>query len=300
MITQGTFKPAWWLPGPHLQTIWPIVTRHKIKVPAERERIELPDSDFIDLDWIGNKQQPRVIITHGLGGNISSSYAQRILHTIVDNDWCGVFMHFRGCSGEPNELKRRSPHLPIAAIGYSLGGNVLLKWMGETGDKNPLTAAVAISVPFTLAKSADKINQGFSKFYQWYLLRAIKSQLAHKFKLVATEKSLKELQELHTFWEFDEHVTAPLHGFVDAEDYYQRASSRQYLQSVTVPTLILQAMNDPLVPREGIPSEKELSNAISLELAESGGHVGFITGKYPWQSEYWLDKRIATYFNSFF
>src|SRR3990167_580396 len=175
------FKPAWWLPNSHLQTLWPAICRKRKKLSLQRERFELPDGDFIDLDWLKKDQSgPLVLILHGFEGSVESHYAAGILQTLNRKGWRGVFMHFRGCSGEHNRLPRgyhsgdthdvryviqtirkREPKTPIAAVGYSLGGNVLLKWLGETGEQNPLKAAIAISVPFELHKAAARIQQGF-------------------------------------------------------------------------------------------------------------------------------------------
>jgi predicted alpha/beta-fold hydrolase len=197
-----SFKPAWWLKNPHMQTIWPTLCRRAVKnISLRRERFELPDGDFVDLDWIGAGHGPIVVILHGFEGSVDSTYATGMLHAVEQNGWRGVLMNFRGCSGEPNRLPKsyhsghtedldaviksirvREPSTPVAAIGFSLGGNVLLKWLGETQKKNPLNAAIAISVPFELDKAADRICQGFSQFYQWYMLRCVQKRLEAKFQ----------------------------------------------------------------------------------------------------------------------
>ena len=208
------FKPAWWLPNSHLQTIWPSVCRPNIKsLSLTRERLELPDGDFLDLDWSGKDLPgPIVLILHGFEGSIESHYSKGMLQSINQRGWRGVFMNFRGCSGEPNRLPRgyhsgetddvdfvvktlleREPKTDLAAIGYSLGGNMLLKWLGETGDENPLKAAIAISVPFDLHKAYQRIQKGFSRFYQWYLLRAIRERLLHKFEIIEAPFDISEL-----------------------------------------------------------------------------------------------------------
>lgn len=306
---QNQFKPAWWLPGPHLQTLWAALARRKIKLPIRNERLELPDGDFLDLAWVGNGSGPRVLILHGLNGNINSPYARGILQAINNRGWRGVFMHFRGCSAEPNrlphgyhsgetgdlqtvisELIRREPSSLLFAVGYSLGGNVLLKWlgeMGESGQENPLKAAVAVSIPFELAKTAEHLKKGFSRVYQWRLLRELSAYQNRKFKNMP--------KSFRTFWEFDNAVTAPLHGFKNADDYYEKSSSRQYLAKIKIPTLILHARNDPFTTLSALPEAHEISKTISLELSEHGGHVGFISGKYPWKPVYWLEHRIMDY-----
>jgi predicted alpha/beta-fold hydrolase len=316
---KSSFKPSWWLSSPHLQTLWPTLCRRPIKnLLLQRERFELPDGDFLDLDWCDKKSGPIVLILHGYEGSINSPYAKGMLQTIDKRGWRGLFMHFRSCSGEHNrlpriyhsgetgdvatvvaELKRREPNTPIAAIGFSLGGNVLLKWLGETGEANPLVAAAAISVPFELHKAADRINKGFSRVYQWHLLKSVRHKIKHKFQNIIPPFPMPLLSALISIRDFDDKVTAPLHGFLNAEDYYTQSSSRQYLHTIRVPTLLLQAKDDPFMTDDILPRENELSDHITFELSEKGGHVGFVTGKFPWQMEYWLEKRVPLYLEQY-
>lgn len=316
-MDKNAFKPAWWLPGAHLQTLWPTLCRKSLKgLNLERERFELPDGDFIDLVWAGRKG-PIVVILHGLEGSVHSPYAQGMLAAITNNQWRGVFMHFRGCSGEPNRLPRsyhsgetndlatviyhlskREPGVPIAAVGFSLGGNVLLKWLGETGEKNILNAAIAISVPFELEKVSRHVQKGFSKVYQWHFLNCLRKRLGKKFQQYPVEMELPDLYSLKTLWDFDEKITAPLHGFKSVEEYYLRSSSRQYLKKIQVPTLLVQSKDDPFMTQDVIPNCQELSEKVNLELTSGGGHVGFVAGKYPWRTEYWLEKRVPEFLKS--
>jgi len=314
MITKEPFKPAWWLFNGHLQTIWPTLVRRTIPLATHPERLELPDGDFLDLAWTGPKHGPIVIVLHGLAGCIESPYVNGILHSIIKNNWRGLFVHFRGCSGIPNRLPRfyhsgetgdldyviahlrkREPNTPLAAVGYSLGGNVLVKWLSKHNTVNPLTAAVAISVPFELNKASKQLNSGFSRFYQWYLLRSLRRIVQAKFKKGPAPIAIKDLGKLDTFEKFDDQVTAPLHGFADAQDYYFQASSRSDLKKIIVPTLILQARDDPFVPVDVNPEPRELAACVTFELHETGGHVGFVTGNMPWQPVYWLEQRITDY-----
>jgi len=318
-MSKRLFKPAWWLPGPHLQTLWPTLCRKNIRnLELERERLELPDGDFVDLDWVG-KSGPIVIILHGLEGSVHSPYAQGMLHAIVGQGWRGLFIHFRGCSGEPNRLPRsyhsgetqdlawvvqailkREPQIPIAAVGFSLGGNVLLKWLGETGSNNPLAAAVGVSVPFELTKASKHIQRGFSKLYQWHLLRCIRRRLKEKFAYQTLVLPYKSLQNVKTLWELDDIFTAPVHGFSSVDEYYSLSSSRQYLGKICVPTLLVQSKDDPFYSQDLLPNSHELSKQIQLELTTSGGHVGFISGNIPGRSEYWLEKRVPEFFKAYF
>lgn len=314
-MSEHVFKPAWWLSNNHLQTLWPTLCRRSINnLRIKRERFELPDGDFVDLDWLGNAGTPIVIILHGLEGSIDSPYAKGMLRAISHQGWRGVLMHFRCCSGERNRLPRtyhsgetgdintvvealtmREPGVPLAALGFSLGGNVLLKWLGESGKSNLLKAAIAVSVPFELDKSVDRINQGFSKLYQWYLLKSLHDKVQWKFHGEVAPVTIPPLSTLHTIRDFDEAITAPLHGFTNAEEYYAKSSCRQYLRDIHVPTLLVQAKDDPFMTIDLLPTARELSSAITLELTDKGGHVGFVSGALPWRAEYWLEKRVPMF-----
>jgi uncharacterized protein len=317
MKKQSEFKPAWWLSNPHLQTIWPTLARRpRKKIKFTRERFELADGDFLDCDWLGleNTDAPIVVVLHGLGGSIDSPYASGSLEAIEKSGWRGVLMHFRGCSGEHNRLERsyhaadtadlnefiqyvrkQNKTTPIAAVGYSLGGSVLLKWLGETAAQNPLAAAVAISVPFDLHQVLQRFGKGFSKFYSKHLLQELQTAITEKFSETYSPIDLEKVQKAGSFTEFDNAYTAPLHGFANAYDYYQRSSSRHYLKSIRIPTLVLHAEDDPFMSADSVPDESELSDNVTLELSSKGGHVGFVSGKWPWQPDYWLEKRIPEF-----
>ena len=318
-MTSFNFKPAWWLTNPHCQTLWPVLCRRRIKnLPFKRERIELADGDFIDLDWAGSDKGPIVLILHGLEGSVQSPYAQGMLQAIVQQGWRGVCMHFRSCSGERNRLPRayhsgetqdlaevmkqlqqRAPATLFAGIGFSLGGNVLLKWLGEMGEHSPLVAAIAISVPFELNKAAVRINSGFSRIYQWRLLHSLCKKIKWKFQQQPAPFVMPSWRKIRTLRDFDDQVTAPLHGFADGADYYVKSSCRQYLQHIKVPTLLLQAKDDPLVGSDSLPEQHEMSAQVKLELYKKGGHVGFVSGNFPWQVGYWLEYRAPVFLRSY-
>jgi predicted alpha/beta-fold hydrolase len=307
------FRPAWWLPGPHAQTLFAAFAGRRLPIRAVRERLELGDGDFIDLDHIGSSG-PVILLLHGLEGSSRSHYV-RVLARHLTAEGCRLLvMHFRGCSGVPNRLPRgyhsgetqdlvtvmgmlagRGQDAPVAAVGFSLGANVLLKYLGEQGEDTPLRVAVAVSVPFELNRCADRINEGFSRFYQWVLLRSIKRSLARKAALLRPHVDLEALERTRDFWTFDDLVTAPLHGFRNVHDYYGRCSSRRHLKNIRRPTLILQACDDPLIPADAIPSAGELAPQVELELSDHGGHVGFVAGQSPFRPRYWLAERILDY-----
>ncbi len=311
------FTPAWWLPGPHAQTLWPYLLRRLPNVARRRERLELPDGDFLDLDWSGADSGPLAVLLHGLEGSSHSHYAAGIMYALQQHGWRSVLLHFRGCSGSPNRLARgyhagetgdldyvirllrqREPATPVAVIGYSLGGNVLLKWLGEQGAQAPVIGAVTVSVPFTLANAAVRLNTGLSRLYQWSLLHRLRASMREKWHSSGKRDGLKMLDSLRSLREFDDRVTAPLHGFTGADDYYAQCSSRSFLRRIGIPTLMLQARDDPFMTAAGLPGPEELSASIEFELTDTGGHVGFVAGSSPWRAHYYSEERLPAFLNA--
>ncbi|MFT7459656.1 MAG: putative alpha/beta-fold hydrolase [Planctomycetota bacterium] len=313
-IKTSRFRPPWWLTNPHLQTLWPQLFRRPQTITLTPERLELPDGDFVDLCWTQKSNGPIVIVLHGLEGSIDSPYARGMMKTIHARGWRGVFMHFRGCSEEFNRLDRnyhsgdtgdiaylintlceRFPNTPIAAVAYSLGGNALLKYLGEYAELRRLSAAVAVSVPFLLGVGADRLAQGLSTIYQRHLIGRLQKKMKAKYRERVPGIRLDNINNLTTFRLFDDQITAPLHGFKDVDDYYNRSSSRQFLSHIDTPTLIIHSRDDPFMTSAAIPRQDELAQRVCLELSDKGGHVGFIGGKYPWQTWHWLEQRIPEF-----
>ncbi len=316
-----TFEPAWWLPGPHLQTLWNPMCRKPPALQRQRERLWLEDGDFLDLDWHGphEAKAPLVLILHGLTGSSNSLYALGLQQALAAHGWASAALNWRGCSGEPNLLPRgyhsgasedlaetvrhlraQRPMAPLYAVGYSLGGNVLLKYLGESGADSQLQGAVAVSVPFRLDQCADRIGLGFSRIYQAHFMREMIAYVKDKQRLFSHQgqadrlsilEKLGPLDGMRTFWEFDGRITAPLHGYADAQDYYKRASSRYFLGRIETPTLIIQAADDPFVFSHSVPDASELSASTAMELHAHGGHVGFVAGS-PRRPVYYLEQRI--------
>jgi len=310
VIIKSEFTPARWLQNRHLQTLLPNVFYRRPPVQIRRERLELPDGDFIDVDWTGRATGPIVIVLHGLEGSIKSRYAARMMQHIHGMGLRGALPHFRGCSGEPNRLsigyhsgftqdleyftgllKQREPQTAIAAVGYSLGGNVLLKWLGESPNARRLVTGVAVSVPFDLADASRVIETGVSRIYKWSLLARMRRSSIRKFQKVVPSFELPDIKRIRTFREFDDKLTAPLHGFKDANDYYVNCSSRYFLKNINVPTLILHALDDPFMSPASVPREDELSTSVTLELSSRGGHVGFVNGSLL-NPTLWVGNRI--------
>ncbi|HEY8098210.1 MAG TPA: hydrolase [Methylobacter sp.] len=324
MLTKTTFKPAWWLSNSHLQTIYPALLRKAPNPPEyRRERLTTPDHDFIDVDYCGAGKQPLIILVHGLTGSSQSGYIKGLQTVLLKQGFRSAALNFRGCSGSSNNrarsyhsgetedidflyqtLRQREPDTPLAVVGFSLGGNVLLKWLGEQGNQVKLFAAVAVSVPLMLGICATKLDSGFSKLYRGKLLNELKtymrSKLQHLERMGQAEEAMKikelgDLSTINSFWQYDDRVVAKLHGFNDVHDYYRRSSSRQYLKSITVPTLLIQAIDDPFMTKEVLPTQDELSPYVQLEFTRHGGHVGFVSGPIPFRPKYWLEQRITEF-----
>ena len=309
--------------NPHIQTLY-ATFYPKPKLPfLKTERFELPDGDFVDCVWCGKPVEgsdaPIVVLFPGLTGSVYSPYILRTMEALRSHGFASVLMHFRGCSGEINrlprsyhsgdtadaklwiaEVRRRYPQSRLFGVGFSLGGNMLLKLMGETGEHAPLEAAVAVSAPMDLAACAVRIDQGFSKRYQRHLLKPLIAQLRQKYEMFDMASLIglrkEEIQGLDTFWKFDDAFTAPIHGFKDVHDYYAKSSARQYLHAIQKPTLIIHAKDDPFTGAGVIPSKAELSPFIDLELYENGGHLGFVGGSF-WRPDFWLYERTGDYFS---
>ena len=311
MSTAASFRPVWWLRSPHLQTLWPVYFKKRFDLDLINEQVELEDGDFLDIHWSKQPSEKVVLILHGLEGSINSQYANSTIHHLEKSGYCPVFMHFRGCSGRPNRLPRayhsgdtgdlayivehikiKTGHYPYAVVGFSLGGNVLLKWLGETGSVNPVDRAVAISVPFRLHDAAARLEKGISRIYREHLMKSLRQTYIDKF--TDLESPLKvDVHSLRSFWDYDDKVTAPLHGFSGAQEYYDRCSSRQYLKEIKTPTRIIHSKDDPFMFVSTIPSGSELNDDIELLLTERGGHVGFVSAgedKY-----FWFESRITEF-----
>lgn len=313
-LQHADFRPAWWLRGPHAQTLWPVFARRRGSIDLETERLELDDGDFLDLFWSGPRDAPVILYLHGLEGNIRSHYAIPIMRRLNRAGFRVCLMHFRNCGDEPNRLpisyhsgktddpQRVLAHIqqahgapPFGALGISLGGNVLLKWLGEQADSSPLRCAAAVSVPFSLAACADHLEQGFSRRYRRHLVGRLQASYNRKFRDRPSPLAV-DVDALSTFRQFDDKVTAPLHGFAGVDDYYARCSCAGFLGRVKVPTLIVQSRDDPFMPPSAVPSRQDLSDSTLLELSDHGGHVGFVGGWLPGRPSYYLDERLGRWF----
>ena len=314
MAPEVTFKPAWFLPGPHLQTIWGRIVRPRRLAKLRREVIETPDGDELVLDHLDGDESLRFLLLHGLEGSSNSVYMQGLFAAIARRGFAATAMNFRSCaldargrpmpnrrprfyhSGETGDfdfVARRLATSPLVAIGASLGGNVLLKWLGENPDQRIITAAAAFSVPFDLGAGARHIKG----LYVARFLRSLRRKVTHlldRFPEMRGRVDLAATLRARNFVEFDDAATAPIHGFASADDYYTRSSSLQFLTRITTPTLILNAEDDPFLPRASLERAREAASpAIEFRTTPCGGHTGFIAGALPWRCEYWAEEMIV-------
>lgn len=310
--------PAW-LPGGHLQTIYPATCVSKPAVSFRRERWDTPDNDFIDVDFIDGKAgQPFVVLFHGLEGSSDSHYARALMAAVQARGWSGAIPHFRGCSGELNQAPRfyhsgdaeeinwiiRRLHAqhsktnaaaPFFAAGVSLGGNALLRWIGESQQQAAIVnAACAVSAPLDLAQGGASLSSGINMLYTRMFLKTLKPKCLRKLEQFPGLFDSNRLLEAKNLYEFDNVVTAPLHGYLDTDDYWDRASAKHVLNDITIPTLVLNAKNDPFLPGRYLPLKA--AKCVQLDYPDRGGHVGFVSGKIPGQLD-WLPQKILHFFD---
>lgn len=299
--------------------------RRPPRLALRRETLATPDGDFLDLDGFGPERGPLAILLHGLSGSSRSVYILGLMDALARHGWRSVAVNYRGCSGRPNDtawgyhsgatadldhvyrtLRAREPTTPMAAAGFSLGGNLLVKWLGETAEACGLIGACAVSVPFLLAECATRMDQGFSRLYRDLMIRELKAYVRHKHNHLtrggrsaeaARLAALGSLDPIRSFWQFDGQVVAGLYGFADAADYYAQSSARRFVPRIRVPTLLIQADDDPFTTATCPPNPDELPPWVRLELTRGGGHVGFVAGNLPGRPTYWLEQRIPAFFN---
>jgi len=318
-----SFNPMPGMGNPHLQTLLPRLIRRRIYLQPHWQRLELPDGDFVDLAWSENpalaRDKPRAVLFHGLEGSFHSPYAHGLLQKWKECGWLGVVMHFRGCSGEPNRMQRiyhsaetsdasyflqwmqdTLGKMPTAAVGVSLGGNMLAYLMGQQGNDCLLDAGVVVSAPLMLEPCSERLEQGFSRVYQRYLLNLLKQNAERKLRRWpgTLPVDLLQLKALKKLRDFDDAITARAHGFSDALDYYRRCSALPLLPAITKPLLIIHAQDDPFMTGAVIPELSRLPANIEYQLTQNGGHVGFVGGTLR-QPKMWLEQRIPQWLSHY-
>ncbi|HJW95533.1 MAG TPA: alpha/beta fold hydrolase [Thermoanaerobaculia bacterium] len=314
------FSPAWWLRNPHAQTVWGRLTRSRRLVPLRREIVSTPDGDELALDHLDAPDPPvHLVLMHGLEGSSRSVYIQGILGMIAKRGWSATAINFRSCASEPEHpnLRPRFYHsgetsdfdfvvrslrvsCPIVAFGASLGGNVLLKWLGEHPGESLVAAAATISVPYDLGAGAKYLDDNpIGRLYVGSFLRSLKKKVRRVVEQHHTPLDLERAMNAKTFREFDDAATAPLHGFTDANDYYTRSSSIHFLPHITVPTLCVSAADDPFLPPGVLDRARAVASpSVTFIVTERGGHVGFIAGGMPGRAVYWAEERIVEWLGS--
>lgn len=315
LLTSSTYRAPWGLANGHLQTILPVLFRRVPPITRERERIATPDGDFLDLDWNrDHRSESLVIITHGLEGNSANASVQGMASAFHLAGWDSLAWNLRGCSGEMNRLLRtyhsgawedlqcviehaaasHGSYQNIVLVGFSIGGNLTLKYLGDRGSAiHPsIKRAVTFSVPCDLASSALVLESRINSIYMNHFMQDLRRKIREKAATFPEGISMEGLDQIRTFREFDGTYTAPLNGFLSAEDYWSKASSKPSLAGITVPTLLVNALNDPFLGPECFPrKEAEANPHLHLEFPESGGHLGFITHA----NEYWSETRAVEF-----
>jgi len=315
LIPYGYQAPSW-LRNPHAQTIYGSLFARAPRVPFRRERWDTPDGDFVDIDHVdGPAESPLLVLFHGLEGSSRSPYARMLMGHVASAGWRGAVFNFRGCSGEPNRLPRayhsgdateigwalqrfseRAGSAPLLAAGVPLGGNALLKWLGEQGPgaQAILARAAAISAPVDLMAAGKALEHGFCRVYARHFLSTMKARAADKHRRFPGSFNVERMQRARTLREFDDAYTAPIHGYLGTDDYWTRASAKPGLCNIAVPTLLLNAKDDPFLPAHALPTASEVSAAVTVEFPLTGGHVGFVAGSFPGHIA-WLPARLLRF-----
>ncbi len=336
VVPPPSYRPAWWVPGGHAQTLYGKFVRQRRRAPhpdarVRTERWDTPDHDFVDVVRLdAESAAPRILLLHGLEGGERSHYVQGMFAQARRRGWGMDVLIHRSCGSEMNRQRRfyhsgetsdlamvaariaaERPNRPLILSGVSLGGNVLLKYLGERGTSGPngpsatdtvalapvptnVRGAVAISVPFDLARGARHIGQGFSRVYERNFLRSLVGKVERKLAVYPDLVDRTRLAELRTLWDFDEVLTAGVHGFEGAADYYAQSSALGFLARITIPTLLLSAVDDPFLPAAVLDEVRAVAarNAcLTAEFHAHGGHVGFVGGRLPWRADYYAERR---------
>ncbi len=320
-----SYRAPLWLPNGHAQTIYASLLAPRPHVSYRRERWETPDGDFIDVDRLYPQQSPEpaqpvtvplVVLFHGLEGSSHSHYALALMAAVSHRGWQGAVIHFRGCSGTPNRLPRAyhsgdsaeadwilqrvaagQAGAPVYAVGVSLGGNVLLKWLGEKAGsaRAIVTRAAAVSAPVDLMAAGEALGRGFNLVYARHFLRTMKAKSLAKLARFPGLYDAGRVRRARTLREFDDLVTAPIHGFAGVDDYWTRSSSKPWLRHIAVPTLMINARNDPFLPQTALPDRENVSPAVTLDFPGGGGHASFVCGRFPGSLD-WIPQRLLDFF----
>ncbi|MGY8627937.1 YheT family hydrolase [Chromobacterium violaceum] len=308
-----SYRAPRWLRGGHAQTIWPALTVKQDAPPYRRELWDTPDGARIALDFVdGQPGAPLVVLFHGLEGSSASHYAKALMQAVAARGWHGAVSHFRGCGGVDNPLPRAyhagdaaevrwilqrlsGRFAAIAAVGVSLGGSMLLNYLADDGQAALPLAAAAVSAPLDLVAASTRLDRGLGKLlYTRMFMDTLKPKAMASLQRHPGLFDGARLSRARTFIEFDDLVTAPIHGFGTALNYWTQASSKPRLGQIARPTLVLNARNDPFLPESALPDASQVSPAVTLDFPSDGGHVGFATGPFPGRID-WLPQRLLAF-----
>jgi uncharacterized protein len=323
-MRMGEFVPAWWMRGAHLQTLWGKLARRLPPAPVVLEKWTAPDGEVLEIQRLRNpSSNSRLILLHGLEGSVRSHYVQGLLWQAHTRGWNADLLVFRSCGGAKSTQPRlyhsgettdiawviekiveEKPEARIGLAGVSLGGNVLLKYLGEQGSDAPsqVKAAVAISVPFDLEESSRYIDRGFSRVYQWHFMRTLRKKARAMLEQFPGIADPSRVEDAANMFEYDDAMTAPVHGFRDARDYYTQSSALNWIARISKPTLLLSAVDDPFLPPAVLDEVAERSQEnqnLVTEFHPHGGHVGFIAGSNPFKPVYYAEKRATEFLSRF-
>lgn len=320
-MPRSQFRPAWFARNRHLQTLWGRLFRRPRRLPYRVERWSMPDGDEVEMYRLDPPApgRPHLLLLHGLEGGPASHYVPGIMARAVARGWGADLLAFRSCGSRPNQARRfyhsgetgdlaavldrlaaERPSSAIGVAGVSLGGNVLLKYLGELGSDapRPLRAAVAVSVPYDLARGADEVSRGFARVYERHFLRSLRRKARAKLERYPDLCDPARVGAARTLREFDDALTAPVHGFQSASDYYARSSSLHFLRGIRRPTLLLSAADDPFLPPSVLDEVRRAAAenpALRPEFSAHGGHAGFVGGVLPWRPDYHAERRVVEF-----
>lgn len=322
LLNQNPFRPPWWMANPHLQTVGARYVRKVSRPELRTERWDTPDDDFLQLHFLdADPAKPTVLLLHGLEGSVDSTYMLGMIRRLAREDWNVVALDFRSCGAEINRAPRmyhsgettdaafvvqrlieRRPDINLYLAGYSLGANVIAKWFGESGDALPpnVKAGAVVSAPYDLVVSSKHMDHSISRGYVLHFLRKLRPKAIEKHRQYPEAFDLDKVLKARSFRGFDDHATAPLHGFEDAHDYYTSVACGQFLDGIRRPTLLLSSEDDPFNPRSTLPYElADRHPYLHAQFSARGGHVGFVHADDPRGGATWADEQIARFFTAY-